>query len=261
MTSTSLHDPTALNTTLAELPPLPMAALMIGVYNLLQEGADLPQPCYVSVSQTGQQIDMQFPGKQRQPAGHHRVGAPLRQRRDHGPAPRRARPVHPRRRDVRLLRPDRQDLRLHPGRTGQHLADQENPPCTTATTSTRIADTITTWEVAAQQLPLTDLTEIVADLPARPGARPERLPRPVRRPPGPRVRRRPHAGGTQPPGARPERLPRPVRRPPGPRVRRGPQRSPRGHRPAGHGHGDLHPGHQPARPPDGAAELTPQCRA
>ena len=39
------------NTTLAELPPLPIAALMIGVYNLLQEGADLLQPV-VSVSQT-----------------------------------------------------------------------------------------------------------------------------------------------------------------------------------------------------------------
>ena len=64
MTSTSLHDPTALNTTLAELPPLPMAALMIGVYNLLEEGADLPQPCYVSASETSQRIDLQFPGKQ-----------------------------------------------------------------------------------------------------------------------------------------------------------------------------------------------------
>jgi len=39
MTSTSLHDQADLNATLAELPPLPMAALMIGVYNLLQEGA------------------------------------------------------------------------------------------------------------------------------------------------------------------------------------------------------------------------------
>ena len=63
MTSIHAYDPTALNTTLAELPPLPMAALMIGVYNLLQEGADLPQPCYLSVSQTSQQIDLQFPGK------------------------------------------------------------------------------------------------------------------------------------------------------------------------------------------------------
>jgi hypothetical protein len=64
VTSIHAYDPTALNTTLAELPPLPMAALMIGVYNLLQEGADLPQPCYLSVSQTSQQIDLQFPGKQ-----------------------------------------------------------------------------------------------------------------------------------------------------------------------------------------------------
>jgi hypothetical protein len=64
MTSTSLHDQTPLDTALAELPPLPMAALMIGVYNLLQDGADLPQPCHVSVSETGQQIDLQFPGTQ-----------------------------------------------------------------------------------------------------------------------------------------------------------------------------------------------------
>ena len=64
MTSIHAYDPTTLNTTLAELPPLPMAALTIGVCNLLQDGADLPQPCYVSVSQTGQRIDLQFPGKQ-----------------------------------------------------------------------------------------------------------------------------------------------------------------------------------------------------
>ncbi len=63
MTSINLHDPTALDKALPELPPLPMAALMIGVYNLLQDGADLPQPCYLSVSATGQRIDMQFPGK------------------------------------------------------------------------------------------------------------------------------------------------------------------------------------------------------
>ena len=64
MTSTSLHDQTSLDTTLAELPPLPMAALMIGVYNLLQDGADLPQPCHVDVSEARQSIDMQFPGTQ-----------------------------------------------------------------------------------------------------------------------------------------------------------------------------------------------------
>ena len=64
MTSTNLHDQTALDTTPGELPPLPMAALMIGVYNLLQDGADLPQPGYVSVSEGSQQIDLQFPGTQ-----------------------------------------------------------------------------------------------------------------------------------------------------------------------------------------------------
>ena len=63
---TSIHplDPATVNATLAELPPLPVAALMIGVCNLLRDGADLPQPCYISVSQTSQRIDLQFPGKQ-----------------------------------------------------------------------------------------------------------------------------------------------------------------------------------------------------
>ena len=63
---TSIHplDPATVNPTPAELPPLPIALLMIGVYHLLQEGADLPQPCHVAVSQTSQQIDLQFPGKQ-----------------------------------------------------------------------------------------------------------------------------------------------------------------------------------------------------
>jgi hypothetical protein len=64
MNSTTLHDQATLNQALAELPPLPMAALMIGVYNLLQDGADLPQPVYTGVSETGQSIDMQFPGTQ-----------------------------------------------------------------------------------------------------------------------------------------------------------------------------------------------------
>ena len=62
MTSTSLNDQASLDTTPAELPPLPMAALMIGVYNLLQDGADLPQPCHIAVSEAGQDISMQFPG-------------------------------------------------------------------------------------------------------------------------------------------------------------------------------------------------------
>jgi hypothetical protein len=64
MTSTSLNHQATPDPTPAELPPLPMAALMIGVYNLLGDGADLPQPCHVAVSETGQQIDLQFPGTQ-----------------------------------------------------------------------------------------------------------------------------------------------------------------------------------------------------
>jgi hypothetical protein len=64
MTSIDLHDQTDLNKALAEPPPLPMAALMIGACNLLQEGADLPQPCHIAVSEAGQQIDLQFPGEQ-----------------------------------------------------------------------------------------------------------------------------------------------------------------------------------------------------
>ena len=62
MTSIQPQPQTDLDTAPAELPPLPMAALMIGVYNLLRDGADLPQPCHVAVSETGQSIDLQFPG-------------------------------------------------------------------------------------------------------------------------------------------------------------------------------------------------------
>ena len=59
MTSIRTHD--LAGTAPPELPPLPIAALMIGVYNLLQDGADLPQPCYITVSETSRQIDLQFP--------------------------------------------------------------------------------------------------------------------------------------------------------------------------------------------------------
>jgi len=63
MTSTSLHDQGTPGTTLAELPPLPIAMMTVGVYHLLQAGADLPQPCYVSISESAQEISLQFPGK------------------------------------------------------------------------------------------------------------------------------------------------------------------------------------------------------
>jgi hypothetical protein len=64
MTSTSLPDQTTASQAPAELPPLPIALIMAGIYHLLQAGADLPQPCHVSVSETAQDISLQFPGKQ-----------------------------------------------------------------------------------------------------------------------------------------------------------------------------------------------------
>ena len=64
MTSTSLHDQATPDAAPAALPPLPIALMAVGVYHLLQAGADLPQPCHVAVSETGQQIDLQFPGTQ-----------------------------------------------------------------------------------------------------------------------------------------------------------------------------------------------------
>jgi hypothetical protein len=64
MTSTSLPDQATPDMTPATMPPLPIALMMVGACHLLQAGADLPQPCHVAVSETGQQIDMQFPGTQ-----------------------------------------------------------------------------------------------------------------------------------------------------------------------------------------------------
>ena len=64
MTSTSLPDQATPDMTPATMPPLPIALIMAGIYHLLQAGADLPQPCYVSVSEAGQHISLQFPGTQ-----------------------------------------------------------------------------------------------------------------------------------------------------------------------------------------------------
>ena len=85
MTSTSLNHQTNLDTTPADLPPLPMAALIIGVYNLLCDGADLPQPCHVAVSETGQSDRPAVPRHPARPAGHLPVGAPVRQHDGHHP--------------------------------------------------------------------------------------------------------------------------------------------------------------------------------
>jgi hypothetical protein len=57
MTSIHTFDPKAAT---APLPPLPISALVIATWNLLEEASDLPQPKYLTVSST-QSIDLQFP--------------------------------------------------------------------------------------------------------------------------------------------------------------------------------------------------------
>ena len=57
MTSIHIYDPAA--PALPELPPLPIGALVAGTLNLLQEAADLPEPRYITVSDT-QAITLQF---------------------------------------------------------------------------------------------------------------------------------------------------------------------------------------------------------
>ena len=58
MTSIHTYDP-ADSAALPELPPLPIGVLVVGTAELLQQAADLPQPIYLTVSQT-QSIDLQF---------------------------------------------------------------------------------------------------------------------------------------------------------------------------------------------------------
>jgi hypothetical protein len=43
------------------LTPLPVSALVIATWNLLEEASDLPHPNYLTISGT-QSIDLQFPG-------------------------------------------------------------------------------------------------------------------------------------------------------------------------------------------------------
>ena len=59
MTSIHIYDPASAGPGLPNLPPLPMGALAVGLVNLLQEAADLPEPQLITVSDT-QNISMQF---------------------------------------------------------------------------------------------------------------------------------------------------------------------------------------------------------
>ena len=59
MTSIHIYDPADTGAPLPELPPLPIAALTVGAQNLLQEAADLPDPVFLSISDS-QTISLQF---------------------------------------------------------------------------------------------------------------------------------------------------------------------------------------------------------
>jgi hypothetical protein len=62
MTSIHIHD-LADGAALPELPPLPIGVLAVGTADLLQQAADLPQPHYITISDT-QSVDFQFAPEQ-----------------------------------------------------------------------------------------------------------------------------------------------------------------------------------------------------
>ena len=59
MTAIQTHDPSTAGPGLPELPPLPLGALAVGLANLLQDAAQLPQPRYIALFDP-EQISMQF---------------------------------------------------------------------------------------------------------------------------------------------------------------------------------------------------------
>ena len=62
MTSIHIFDPSD-GAMLPELPPLPIGVLAVGTADLLQQAADLPQPHYITISDT-QRADFQFAPEQ-----------------------------------------------------------------------------------------------------------------------------------------------------------------------------------------------------
>src|SRR5207302_641961 len=62
MTSIYIYDPSD-GAALPELPPLPIGVLAVGTADLLQQAADLPQPCYLTISDT-QSVDFLFASEQ-----------------------------------------------------------------------------------------------------------------------------------------------------------------------------------------------------
>jgi hypothetical protein len=60
VTTIHIYDAKADGPASEKLTPLPLSALVIATWNLLEEAADLPQPWYLTVSST-QSISLQFP--------------------------------------------------------------------------------------------------------------------------------------------------------------------------------------------------------
>jgi hypothetical protein len=59
VTSIHTYDPQTAGPALPSLPPLPLGALAVGVANLLQDAAQLPQPRYIALFDP-EQISIQF---------------------------------------------------------------------------------------------------------------------------------------------------------------------------------------------------------
>ena len=59
MTTIQTYDPATAGPALPPLPPLPLGALAVGLANLLQDAAQLPQPRYIALFDP-EQISMQF---------------------------------------------------------------------------------------------------------------------------------------------------------------------------------------------------------
>ena len=80
MTSIRIYDPND-GAALPELPPLPISVLAVGTADLLQQAADLPQPAlHLHLRPPVRQLAVRPGAGER--AGHHPLGAAVRQRRD-----------------------------------------------------------------------------------------------------------------------------------------------------------------------------------
>ena len=125
MTSTRTYDLKD-GPALPELPPLPIGVLVVGTAELLQQAADLPQPIYLTVSDT-QSVDLLFAPEQASVRALTRWAARFGSVMTSQPGKGTDGTETWYQDRFQLLRHRRLRLRPHPGRTGQHLAEKENP--------------------------------------------------------------------------------------------------------------------------------------